>query len=151
MPVVLWNPAPVLGAVAKAFPPSVAKAAGLARSRAPIRTGELRRSINPMVTSGLVGALIARTRHAAAQEYGVSASYIIGAGGQVLFSRTPRSKPDVGGGAPRILGKRSTRQNFGPVRGPVRGPTFPGRGFMRFGAMGWKALYINELRKRMPH
>lgn len=135
----------LLGRVAAAFPPSVAKAAGVARMRAPIRSGELRRSIRPMVGVGFAGALMAQAKHAAAQEYGVHASYTIGAPGQILASRAPKNKPTVY----VIPGRRSMRQNFGPVRGPVQGPTFGGQGFMRFAAWAWKGLYAVELRKRM--
>ena len=98
-----------------------------------------------MVGIGFSGALIAASRHAAAQEYGVTSDYTIGAPGQVLASRAPRPSSSPY----RILGKRTTRQNFGPVRGPVKGPKFQGKGFMRFASQAWKMLYAAELRKRM--
>lgn len=142
MAVVIWRPQVVLGPVAAAFPPSVAKAAGIARAKAPIRTGELRRSVRPQVTSLTSAAIVAKAKHAAAQEYGAQA-HSIGAPGQVLASSAPTRTS-----GPTIKGKRSTRQNFF-ARGPVAHPGNPAKAFVRLGAAAWKALYILELRKRL--
>lgn len=142
MAVVTWRPSVVLGPVAMAFPPSVAKAAGVARLAAPIRTGNLRRSVRPIVGMGLAGAIFARASYAAAQEYGAK-PHTIGEPGKILASKAPPASRGA-----TIAGKRSTRQNFFAF-GPVHHPGHKGKRFMDKGAKAWKALYVSELRKRL--
>lgn len=139
MALVVWRPNVVLGPVATAFPRSVAKAAGVSRMAAPIRTGNLRRSIRPIVGTAFAGALIAKAEYAAAQEYGAK-PHTIGEPGKILASKAPLSKGAT------LAGKRSTRQNFF-ARGVVHHPGNKGKGFMRAGAQAWKVIYVNEVRR----
>ncbi len=117
---VYFNPAAVYGPLTTAFPLAVAQAAGVAKTSAPVRTGELRRSIGHKAI-GYHGYVYSFARHAASQEYGASAHVIAVSRKKALANR---------------------KMSFGPVRGPVNHPGNPGTHFMLKAAQAFRPLFI---------
>ena len=116
-----WSPARVMGPVASVFPLALAETAGVAKVRAPHRTGELARSIGFGMYGSLNGYLKANVAHAAPQEYGTSPHEIL-----------PVNKKALAG------------ISFGPVA-RVDHPGNPGVGYMQEAAGTFVSLYSRHL------
>ncbi len=117
---VYFNPLAVYGPLGVAFPLAVAQAAGVAKTSAPVRTGELRRSIGHKVV-GYHGYVYSGVRHAASQEFGAAPHKI------AVSRKKALANPKMG---------------FGPVAGPVNHPGNPGNHFMLKAAQAFRPIFI---------
>lgn len=116
----------VYGPLAGAFPAAVAQTTAAAIKGAPVRTGELRRSIHQTITGAFSASIVAGSGHAAAVDKG---------------TRPHSIKP--------INKKALAGKNFGPFKGTVDHPGTQGTNFMGKATATFPALFGAQLRARL--